>query len=226
MFITRMKGQSNNSTTPTLLYAYGGFGMSVTPAFWLSQLCWLEQGGIFAVANIRGGGEYGEVWHRAAVCERKQTSVDDLVSGATFLIEQGYTCPARLALMGMSNGGLLAAACLVQYPELFGAVVCQGPLTDMLRYHHFTVGRHLVAEYGNAEADPEQFRALLALSPLHNVRSGVAYPCTGYLGHLFGKTTVKAREHTFSGCKRRTAQVQCEGENRCSPCHLNPNPSS
>lgn len=178
MFLTRKKGQSYNGMTPTLLYAYGGFGMSVTPAFWLSQLCWLEQGGIFAVANIRGGGEYGEEWHRAAVCSRKQTSVDDLVCGATFLIEQGYTCPRHLALMGVSNGGLLAAACLVQHPDLFGAVVCQSPLTDMLRYHRFTVGRHLVAEFGNAEANFEQFRALLALSPLHNVRSGVAYPAT------------------------------------------------
>ncbi len=178
MFVTRKKGLSYSGTTPTLLYAYGGFGMSVTPAFWLSQLCWLEQGGIFAVANIRGGGEYGEAWHRAAVCERKQTSVDDLISGARWLIEQGYTCPKRLALMGMSNGGLLAAACLVQHPELFGAIVCQNPLTDMLRYHRFTVGAHLVAEYGNAEADYEQFRALLAFSPLHNVRAGEAYPAT------------------------------------------------
>ena len=178
MFLTRKKGQLYNGSTPTLLYAYGGFGMSVTPAFWLSQLCWLEQGGIFAVANIRGGGEYGEEWHRAAVCERKQTSTDDLISGARWLIEQGYTCPKRLALLGMSNGGLLAAACLVQQPELFAAVVCQGPLTDMLRYQRFTVGAHLVAEYGNAEADPEQFRALLALSPLHNVRAGVPYPAT------------------------------------------------
>lgn len=178
MFLTRKKGQPQNGTTPTLLYAYGGFGMSVTPAFWLSQLCWLEQGGIFAIANIRGGGEYGEEWHRAAVCERKQTSVDDLLLGARWLIEQDYTCPQRLALMGMSNGGLLVAACLVQHPELFGAVVCQGPITDMLRYHRFTVGAHLVAEFGNAEADPEQFRALLALSPLHNVRAGVSYPAT------------------------------------------------
>jgi prolyl oligopeptidase len=178
MFLTRKKGLSYRGTTPTLLYAYGGFGMSVTPTFWLSQLCWLEQGGIFAVANVRGGGEYGEVWHRAAVCERKQTSIDDLVSGATWLIEQGYTCPERLALMGMSNGGLLAAACLVQHPELFAAVVCQSPLTDMLRYHRFTFGAHLVAEYGNAEADYEQFRALFAYSPLHNVRAGEAYPAT------------------------------------------------
>ena len=152
--------------------------MSVTPAFWLSQLCWLEQGGTFAVANVRGGGEYGETWHRAAVCERKQTSIDDLVSGARWLIEQGYTCPERLALMGMSNGGLLAAACLVQHPELYAAIVCQSPLTDMLRYHRFTVGGHLVTEYGNAEADYEQFRALFAYSPLHNVRAGEAYPAT------------------------------------------------
>jgi len=178
MFVTQKKGLSYSGTTPTLLYAYGGFGMSVTPSFWLSQLCWLEQGGVFAVANVRGGGEYGEAWHRAAVCERKQTSIDDLVSGATWLIEHGYTCPQRLALMGMSNGGLLAAACLVQHPELFGAVMCQSPLTDMLRYHRFTVGAHLVAEYGNAEADYEQFRALFAYSPLHNVRAGEAYPAT------------------------------------------------
>ncbi|HLZ59608.1 MAG TPA: prolyl oligopeptidase family serine peptidase [Ktedonosporobacter sp.] len=178
MFITRKKGLSYSGATPTLLYAYGGFGMSVTPSFWLSQLCWLEQGGIFAVANIRGGGEYGKEWHRAAVCERKQTSIDDLLSGASFLTEHGYTCPERLALMGMSNGGLLAAACLVQHPELFGAMVCQSPLADMLRYHRFTVGAHLVAEYGNAEADYEQFCALLAFSPLHNVRAGEAYPQT------------------------------------------------
>jgi prolyl oligopeptidase len=178
MFVTQKKGLSHSGTVPTLLYGYGGFGVSVTPAFWLSQLCWLEQGGIFAVANIRGGGEYGEAWHRAAVCERKQTSIDDLVSGAQWLIEHGYTCPERLALMGTSNGGLLAAACLVQHPELFGAIVCQSPLTDMLRYHRFTIGNHLVAEYGNAEADAEQFRALLAFSPLHNVRAGEVYPAT------------------------------------------------
>jgi prolyl oligopeptidase len=178
MFLTQKKGLAYNGTAPTLLYAYGGFGMSVTPTFWLSQLYWLEQGGIFAVANIRGGGEYGETWHQAAVCERKQTSVDDLISGAQWLIEHGYTCPKHLALMGMSNGGLLAAACLVQHPELFGAIVCQCPLTDMLRYHHFTIGRHLVAEYGNAEADEEQFRTLFAFSPLHNVHVGEVYPAT------------------------------------------------
>jgi prolyl oligopeptidase len=178
LFLTQKKGLLSSSKTPTLLYAYGGFGMSVTPTFWLSQLCWLEQGGIFAIANIRGGGEYGEAWHQAAVCECKQTSVDDLISGAQWLIENGYTCPKHLALMGMSNGGLLVAACLVQHPELFGAIVCQCPLTDMLRYHHFTIGRHLVAEYGNAEADEEQFRTLFAFSPLHNVHVGEVYPAT------------------------------------------------
>ncbi len=178
MFLTYKKGLAYSGATPTLLYAYGGFGMSVTPSFWLSQFCWLEQGGIFAVANVRGGGEYGEEWHRAAVRERKQTSVDDLIAGARWLIEYGYTSPEHLGMMGMSNGGLLAATCLVQHPELFGAIVCQSPLTDMLRYHRFTVGRHLVAEYGNAEADYEQFRTLLAYSPLHNVRAGVAYPAT------------------------------------------------
>lgn len=178
MFLTYKKGLAYSGTTPTLLYAYGGFGISVTPSFWLSQLCWLEQGGIFAVANVRGGGEYGEEWHRAGVRERKQTSIDDLIAGAQWLIEHGYTSPEHLGMMGMSNGGLLAAICLVQHPELFGAIVCQSPLTDMLRYHRFTIGRHLVAEYGNAEADYEQFRTLLAYSPLHNVRAGVAYPAT------------------------------------------------
>ena len=178
MFLTYKKGLAYNSATPTLLYAYGGFGISVTPSFWLSQLCWLERGGIFAVANIRGGGEYGEEWHRAAVRERKQTSVDDLIAGARWLIENGYTSPEHLGMMGMSNGGLLVATCLVQHPELFGAIVCQSPLTDMLRYHRFTVGRHLVAEYGNAEVNDEQFHTLLAYSPLHNVRAGIAYPAT------------------------------------------------
>lgn len=178
MFLTYKKGLAYNSATPTLLYAYGGFSISVTPSFWLSQLCWLERGGIFAVANIRGGGEYGEEWHRAAVRERKQTSVDDLIAGARWLIENGYTSPEHLGMMGMSNGGLLVATCLVQHPELFGAIVCQSPLTDMLRYHRFTVGRHLVAEYGNAEVNDEQFHTLLAYSPLHNVRAGIAYPAT------------------------------------------------
>ncbi len=161
-----------------MLNGYGGFGLSTPPLFWLSMVPWLEAGGIFAVANIRGGGEYGADWHRAAVRERKQTSFDDFAASATWLIEQGYTNPGRIGILGASNGGLLVAACLVQHPELFGAAVSQVPITDMLRYHRFTVGQHLTAEFGSAEASAEEFAWLRAYSPLHNVRPGVAYPAT------------------------------------------------
>jgi prolyl oligopeptidase len=178
MFLTHRKGLALDGDNPTLLYGYGGFGMQVSPAFWLSLVPWLEAGGVFAVANIRGGGEYGVAWHQAAVRERKQTSFDDFVDAAEWLLAQRYTRPARLALMGASNGGLLVATCLAQRPELFGAVICQVPVADMLRYHRFNAGQYWTAEFGNAEHDLEAFRVLRGYSPLHNVREGVAYPAT------------------------------------------------
>lgn len=176
MFLVHKKGLELNGDNPTLLYGYGGFNISLMPQFWVSRLHWLERGGVFAVANLRGGSEYGEEWHQAGMLERKQTVFDDFIAAAEWLIAERYTQPARLAINGGSNGGLLVAACMLQRPELYSAVVCQVPVIDMLRYHRFTVGRYWVGEYGNAEADPEQFRFMLAYSPLHNVQEGVAYP--------------------------------------------------
>lgn len=139
---------------------------------------WLEQGGIYAVANLRGGSEYGEAWHEAGMLANKQNVFDDFLAAAEWLIAQKYTSPARLAINGGSNGGLLVAACMVQRPDLFGAVICRVPVIDMLRYHTFGVGHYWTAEYGNAETSVEHFRFLSAYSPLHHVQPGTAYPPT------------------------------------------------
>ncbi len=178
MFLVHRRGLKLDGQNPTLLYGYGGFNISLTPSFSLSRLVWLENGGVFALANLRGGGEYGEEWHQAGTLASKQNVFDDFQAAAHWLTAQNYTNPRKLAIMGGSNGGLLVAACMIQRPELFGAVVCQVPVTDMLRFHKFTVGRYWVSDYGNAEADPEQFRFLYAYSPLHNVRPDVSYPPT------------------------------------------------
>jgi prolyl oligopeptidase len=178
MFLTHRKGLTHTGDHPTLLYGYGGFAVNLTPFFALSVLLWLEQGGIFAVANLRGGSEYGEAWHQAGMLANKQQVFDDFIAAAEWLIRERYTNADMLAIMGRSNGGLLVAACMLQRPDLFGAVVCGVPVTDMLRYQQFTAGRFWVPEYGNAEANPEHFRFLYAYSPLHNVQHGVTYPPT------------------------------------------------
>jgi prolyl oligopeptidase len=175
IFLTYKKGIKQNGDNPTLLYAYGGFGISSKPRFSVPNLVWLEQGGIYAVANIRGGGEYGQVWHRAAMKEKRQTGFNDFIAAAQFLIDSNYTSPKKLAIMGGSNGGLLTAVCMLQRPDLFGAVVSMVPVTDMLRFNKFTVGRYWIPEYGSPD-DPEQFKYLLAYSPLHNVKPGTVYP--------------------------------------------------
>jgi len=176
MFLTHKRGIALTGNNPTLLYGYGGFHAEVTPFFSVSTLIWLERGGVYAVANLRGGSEYGEAWHQAGMLDKKQNVFNDFIAAAEWLIENKYTNPSRLAIQGRSNGGLLVAACMVQRPELFGAVVCQVPVTDMLRYHKFTVGRYWIPEYGNAEASLDQFKVLYAYSPLHNVKSGATYP--------------------------------------------------
>jgi prolyl oligopeptidase len=178
MFLTHRKDLERDGDQPTLLYGYGGFAVNLTPFFAASALWWLEQGGVLAVANLRGGSEYGEAWHQAGMLARKPQVFDDFIAAAEWLIHEHYTRSERLAIMGRSNGGLLVAACLLQRPDLFGAVVCGVPVTDMLRYHRFTAGRFWVPEYGDAETNAEHFRFLYAYSPLHHVTQGMAYPPT------------------------------------------------
>ncbi len=176
VFVTHRKGLVPDGSHPTILYGYGGFTVNQLPQFWVSRTVWLEQGGVFAVAVIRGGNEYGEAWHRAGTLANKQNVFDDFIAAAEHLIAAGYTAPRRLAIHGGSNGGLLVAACMVQRPDLFGAVLCAVPVIDMLRYHRHTIGRYWVGEYGNAEEDPAHFAFLYRYSPLHNITPGRLYP--------------------------------------------------
>jgi prolyl oligopeptidase len=175
MFLVHGRGLDRTGDTPTYLTAYGGFGISMTPAFSRSLLLWLEHGGLVAIPNIRGGGEYGESWHQAGMLARKQNSFDDFIAAAEWLIREGYTRPERLAAAGGSNGGLLMGAALTQRPELFRALVIQVPLLDMLRYHRFLIARLWIPEYGSAD-EIEHFAWLRAYSPYHHVRDGTAYP--------------------------------------------------
>jgi prolyl oligopeptidase len=149
----------------------------MVPGFSSAMLSWLERGGVYVVANIRGGDEYGEAWHRAGMLERKQNSFDDFITAGEYLIKSKITRKEKLGITGRSNGGLLAGACLTQRPDLFGAVIVGVPVLDMLRYHHFTAGRYWVGEYGCSE-NPEQFKFLYEYSPLHNVKMNTAYPPT------------------------------------------------
>lgn len=178
MFITHRKGIALDGSHQVLLYGYGGFNVSLTPGFSPAVQVLLEEGGVYAVANLRGGGEFGEEWYKAGTLEHKQNVFDDFIAAGEWLIEKGYTKSEKLAIMGGSNGGLLVGACITQRPDLFGAAVCQVPVIDMLRYHKFTVGRYWVTDYGNAEESADDFTFMIKYSPLHNVRSGVEYPAT------------------------------------------------
>jgi len=177
MFVVGRKGLALDGSNPTLLYGYGGFNVSQTPGFSRSLVLWLERGGVYAEANLRGGGEYGEDWHRAGMLDRKQNVFDDYIAAAEWLIAKKYTRSDRLAIYGGSNGGLLVGAALTQRPDLFKAVVCAVPLLDMLRYQNFQIARLWVPEYGSAE-DAAQFKYLYAYSPYHHVKKGTAYPAT------------------------------------------------
>ncbi|NDD27128.1 MAG: S9 family peptidase [Proteobacteria bacterium] len=177
MFVVHRADLSLDGTSPCVLTGYGGFNVSMTPGFTRSTYVWLERGGVYAIPNLRGGGEYGEAWHRAGMLESKQNVFDDFIAAAEFLIASGYTRSERLAISGGSNGGLLVGAAMTQRPALFRAVVCSVPLLDMLRYHLFRIARLWIPEYGCAE-DPEQFEWLVSYSPYHNVTDGVAYPAT------------------------------------------------
>lgn len=176
MFITFKKGTKQTGKNPTILYGYGGFNISMTPSFSASRIVWLENGGIYAVACLRGGNEYGEEWHQQGVLAKKQNVFDDFIAAAEYLIKEKYTETKVLAINGGSNGGLLTAAVTTQRPDLFGAVVCQVPVIDMLRYHKFTIGRYWVSDYGNAEENAEDFKFMYKYSPLHNVKPGIKCP--------------------------------------------------
>lgn len=176
MFIVHEKGLALDGSAPAILYAYGGFSISMLPRFSAIRAAWLEHGGVYAIANIRGGAEYGESWHEAALRENRQKAFDDFEAAAQWLADHHYTSTKRLAIEGGSNGGLLVATCVVQRPDLFGAVLCHVPVIDMLRYNKMGIGHFWVPEYGDASASQTDFKFLYAYSPLHNIKEGQLYP--------------------------------------------------
>ncbi|MFO0805700.1 MAG: prolyl oligopeptidase family serine peptidase [Gemmataceae bacterium] len=177
MFIAHKKGLKLDGTNPTLLYGYGGFNISLTPAFSISRLQWMEMGGVLAVANLRGGGEYGDAWHRAGTKSQKQNVFDDFIAAAEFLIAEKYTSKKKIAIQGGSNGGLLVGACLTQRPDLFGACLPAVGVMDMLRFQKFTAGRFWTDDYGSSD-NSEDFLAQYKYSPYHNLKPGTEYPST------------------------------------------------
>src|SRR3984957_3102819 len=180
MFVVAKKGLKKDGHNPTLLTAYGGFNVSLTPLFSRTSYWWMEHGGVLAMANLRGGAEFGEEWHRAGLLERKQNVFDDMMAAAEHLIAEKYTDAKHLAIQGGSNGGLLMGAMITQRPDLFRAVVCQVPLLDMLHYQDFQIAKLWIPEYGTAE-NPEQFKWLYAYSPYHHVKAGVEYPAVLFM---------------------------------------------
>ncbi len=178
MFVAHKKGLKLDGSNPTLLYGYGGFNISLTPGFSVSRLQWMEMGGVFVMANLRGGGEYGKAWHKAGTKTKKQNVFDDFIAAAEYLIDQKYTSPNRLGIQGGSNGGLLVGACMAQRPDLFGACLPAVGVMDMLRFHRFTAGRFWVDDYGNAEENADEFAAIYKYSPYHNLKKGTEYPAT------------------------------------------------
>ncbi len=177
MFIVHKKGLKMDGKNPCYQYGYGGFNISLTPYFSTSRIILLENGGVFAMVTLRGGGEYGEEWHKAGMLLNKQNVFDDFIAASKYLIKEGYTSKEKLAIAGGSNGGLLVGACMVQQPDLFAVAFPAVGVLDMLRYHLFTVGKGWIPEYGSSD-DPTQFKNLLSYSPLHNLKKGVRYPST------------------------------------------------
>src|SRR5947207_4943970 len=175
MFLTYKKGLKLDGNNPTYLYGYGGFDISLTPFFSVSDLVWMEMGGIYAQPNLRGGGEYGEDWHQAGMKAKKQNVFDDFIAAAEWLIANKYTSPKKLAISGGSNGGLLIGAVLNQRPDLFGAALPAVGVMDMLRFQKFTIGWAWTSDYGSSD-NSDEFKAIYAYSPLHNIRPGAKYP--------------------------------------------------
>ena len=209
MFIVSKKGIEKNGKNPTLLTGYGGFNISETPSFNRSAYLWMEHGGIFAVANLRGGAEFGEDWHRAGMLEKKQNVFDDFIAASEYLIAQKYTDKDHLAIQGGSNGGLLMGAMITQRPDLFRAVVCQVPLLDMLRYQNFQIAKLWIPEYGSAD-DAKQFEWLYAYSPYHHVKPGQEYPAI-----LFTTGDTDTRVDPMHA-KKMAALMQAEAKNGAS----------
>ncbi|HAE90053.1 MAG TPA: S9 family peptidase, partial [Idiomarina sp.] len=178
MIITYKKGTELDGSNPTILYGYGGFNISLTPSFSIANAAWLEMGGVYAVANLRGGGEYGKAWHDAGTKMQKQNVFDDFIAAAEYLIDEDYTSKEKLAIRGGSNGGLLVGATMTQRPDLFAVALPAVGVLDMLRYHTFTAGAGWAYDYGTAEDSKEMFQYLLNYSPVHNVEQGVEYPAT------------------------------------------------
>jgi prolyl oligopeptidase len=209
MFIVHKKGLKQDGLNPTLLTAYGGFNISLTPAFSRTAYLWLEHGGIYAVANLRGGSEFGEDWHRAGMLGKKQNVFDDMTAAAERLISEKYTDKDHLAIQGGSNGGLLMGAMITQRPDLFRAVVCQVPLLDMLHYQDFQIAKLWIPEYGTAD-NPEQFKWLYAYSPYHHVKAGTEYPAV-----LFMTADTDTRVDPMHA-KKMAAEMQAEAKNGSS----------
>jgi prolyl oligopeptidase len=212
MFIVHKKGLEKNGKNPTLLTAYGGFNISLTPTFSRTAYLWMEHGGIYAVANLRGGAEFGEDWHRAGMLEKKQNVFDDMIAAAEHLISEKYTDKNHLAIQGGSNGGLLMGAMITQRPDLFRAVVCQVPLLDMLHYQDFQIAKLWIPEYGSAE-NPDQFKWLYAYSPYHHVKPGTEYPAI-----LFMTADTDTRVDPMHA-KKMSALMQAEAKNGASKTH-------
>ncbi len=209
MFVVNKKGLKKDGHNPTLLTAYGGFNVSLTPSFSRTAYLWMEHGGVYAVANLRGGAEFGEDWHRAGMLDKKQNVFDDMIGAAEHLIAEKYTDKDHLAIQGGSNGGLLMGAMITQRPDLFRAVVCQVPLLDMLRYQNFQIAKLWIPEYGTSD-NPDQFKWLYAYSPYHHVKAGTEYPAI-----LFMTADTDTRVDPMHA-KKMAAEMQAEAKNGAS----------